>query len=282
MSFGLFDSESKITFTEFDFFRCLIRKMVGIHLADSKMDLVESRLRPRIRELKLRDFNQYINFLNSISSNHSEWPLFINCLTTNKTDWFREPEHFKFITDVFLPRWKKLGKNHLCVWSAASSTGEEAYTLSIVLYHALKGSGITYEIIATDIDTNVLARAQNGVYSKEYLRQISKSYHQHFVCGEGEISDWMKVRQEIKDSVQFKRLNLILPYPWTKYFDIILCRNVMIYFEQETISQVAGALSRAATDEGVLLIGHSETLKNADNSWQYYSPSIYYKKNILK
>lgn len=275
-------SEIKLGREEFNFFRAKIFSLAGINMSDAKIMLVQARLRARILNLNLRDFRDYVSYLESIPPSHKEWERFINLLTTNKTDWFREQEHFDFIESEFIPRWKKLGKTHLKVWCAASSTGEEPYTLSLVLNSALSGSGITYSILASDIDTKVLQHAQNGVYPKSRLEQVPEKFHSGFSFGTGDISHWMKIKKEIKSHITFKQINLTqYPFPIEEKFDLVMCRNVLIYFNPQTIKQVVNNIFQVANKESSLIIAHAESLQNIKTSWIYKCPSIYFKGNLF-
>lgn len=271
-----------MTSADFDYCREKIFHLAGISLSNGKLDLVQSRLKARVSALQLSSISEYVLYLKEIPPGHEEWESFINILTTNKTDWFREADHFEYLTQVFLPKWKKLGKKHLTIWCAASSTGEEPYTLSLVLHEALKGSGITYEIFASDIDTKVLTHAQNGVYQLDRLEQVPEKYHYGFMKGTGEIANWMKVKKEIKKAVSFHQVNLNKwPFAWSDKFDLIMCRNVLIYFGKETIQGVIENLYKTAESESVLIIAHSESLQNIKNPWKYLSPSIYCKGKVF-
>jgi chemotaxis protein methyltransferase CheR len=196
-------------------------------------------------------------------------------LTTNKTDWFREPQHFNYLLENFLPQWVRSGKKHLKVWCAASSTGEEPYTLAIVLKKGLRNTDIDFSIFASDIDTRVLSIAENGVYKKERLWQVPEEFQDSFVFGTQEISSWMKVKREIKQHVQFGQVNLAQgPYPWREEYDLIFCRNVLIYFNQDTIEEVVENLYPAAKKDALLFIAHSESLQNVSTQWNYKKASI--------
>ncbi len=272
----------RMTREEFDFFREKIFLLAGISLSDAKLDLLQARLRSRVLSLGMKDFKSYQLYLQKLPEVHQEWEHFINLLTTNKTDWFREPDHFSFIVNEFLPRWFKLGKKHLKVWCAACSTGEEAYTLSLVLNLALKTAGVSFDILATDIDTNVLGLGKNGVYPQSCLPQIPEKYHFGFCQGTKELSSWMKVRKEVKAPVEFKHFNLSqIPYHWPEKFDLVLCRNVMIYFNKETIRNVVEAIYESSCDDAALIIAHSESLQNVNASWKYLAPSLYHKGRLF-
>lgn len=267
---------------EFVFFRNKIFQLAGISLSDAKLDLVRTRLKNRVLKLGHGSFGEYIEHLKSIPADHEEWEDFINLLTTNKTEWFREPEHFTFIEKEYLPRWKKLGQKRLSVWCAAGSTGEEPYTLSLLLNSALKGSGIDYSIFATDIDTKVLGHAYNGVYPRSALAQVPEKFHSGFSTGTGDISDWIKVRKEIRTPVTFAQMNLTAPvFEWSKKFDLIMCRNVLIYFKHQTIETLIENMYHSSANSAVLIVGHSESLQNLKHSWKYREPSIYHKGKIF-
>ncbi|MES2525578.1 MAG: protein-glutamate O-methyltransferase CheR [Bdellovibrionota bacterium] len=267
---------------DFEFFRARIFSLAGISLSEAKLDLLQSRLRPRLLATGLSNFREYRKFLEEIENDHDEWEIFTNLLTTNKTDWFREIEHFTYLTEEFLPRWKKLGKKHLTVWCAASSTGEEPYTLSLVLEQALHGTGITFEIQASDIDTKVLNQARNGVYDVMRLSQVPDKYKNGFLVGTGDISNWMKVKKKIKAPVTFSQVNLTkIPYRWKQPYDLVMCRNVLIYFNQDTIRQVVEGFYQVGCPDSVLIIAHSESLQNIKTSWKYIKPSIYSKGKIF-
>jgi chemotaxis protein methyltransferase CheR len=271
-----------MTKEEFDFFRAKLFELAGISLSDVKLDLLQARLRSRVTDLGFSGYDEYRDHLDKLSADDSEWEAFVNQLTTNKTDWFREPEHFNYLVKDFLPKWKTLGKKHLSVWCAASSTGEEPYTLSMVLWEALKGTGITYEILASDIDTKVLTLARNGVYPRERLYQIPENYQRIAVAlGSQEISHWMKIKKEIKENVKFVQLNLTRALPLKDKFDIIFCRNVLIYFNSKTVEIVANSLHERALDQSALIISHSESLQSCRSKWVYRSPSIYAKGSLF-
>jgi chemotaxis protein methyltransferase CheR len=267
---------------DFNFFRQAIRELTGIALSDAKKELVQSRLRSRVQALGLEGFGAYRAHLEGLPREHSEWQAFINLLTTNKTDWFREMGHFDYLIREFLPAWKKLGKKKLSVWSSACSTGEEPYTLSMVLNRQLANSGCSYSIFATDLDTEVLRHASNGVYKRSQLYQIPPEYKgDSFSLGSGEISEWMKIKSHLRAPITFEQFNLnSARYPWEDRFDLIFCRNVLIYFPKEVINQVIAGSFQAATRGGVLCIGHSESLQNLKHSWKYVKPSILMKEGL--
>jgi len=277
-------AQLQITSEEFNFFREKIEQLAGIFLSDAKRDLVQSRLRSRIQELGLEGIGHYKSHLETLPPSHQEWQVFVNLLTTNKTDWFREPSHFDFLVGSFLPAWLKIGKEHLKVWCGASSTGEEPYTLSLVLHKALRKHQIGYSILATDIDTKVLEVARNGVYSLERIcQQVPEEYREEgFAQGNGEISSWAKVRSEIRSPVSFQQINLTkADFGNNGGFDLIFIRNVLIYFDKKTIEIVVENAFKNAAPSAALVIAHSESLQNISTQWKYSKPSIYVKGGLL-
>lgn len=273
-----FSQLEKISESEFEYFRNKIFKLAGISMSDSKQELVRTRLRSRIIAVGLKSFKEYQEHLDSLRDDDPEWQSFINVLTTNKTDWFREENHFSFVVKEFLPQWLNLGKKHLKVWCAASSTGEEPYTLALVLAEVLQNTQITFEIIASDIDTKVLDIARNGVYPVDRLYQIPKEYHPFIAKGTGEISSWFRLKKDLKHKVQFKQINLSSEsYPLEQKFDLVFCRNVLIYFDSQTIEKVTNSIFRYCEEDAILVIGHSESLQNTNVSWKYLRPSLYQK-----
>lgn len=266
--------------TAFDYFRTELKRRVGIAIADNKSEMINGRLRKRLVDLHLEDFDQYALWLKSLPENHGEWDIFVNCLTTNKTDFFREPEHFDFLTQELLPEWRAQRQAEFNVWCAASSTGEEPYTLSMVLHRQAKLRPFRYSILATDIDSDVLEKAKRGVYPKAKLDEIPLDYQRDSVAlGTGAIDKWFKIKNSLREALSYQRCNLVqAPYAFQKSFDVVFCRNVLIYFTPETIGQVADGLYEVTKPGGHLVIGHSESLHNVKSRWQYIKPSIYRKK----
>ncbi|MEA9357817.1 CheR family methyltransferase [Bacteriovorax sp. PP10] len=193
---GLFENKI-LTDEDFLYFKEKIFVSSGINLNLSKKTLVQSRLNAHLDRLKIPTFHEYRSYLESRPANDPEVQSFINLLTTNKTEWFRENEHFVYLVNKFIPVWKKQGKKKLKVWSAASSSGEEAYTLAVILKNLLDKTGIDFEIIGSDIDTNVLEFAKNGVYKKDQLINIPNEYHRYFDLGTQDIKEWMKINKAI-------------------------------------------------------------------------------------
>ncbi len=263
---------------DFEYFKLCIFKRAGISLSPAKLDLVKTRLRTQVQRHGLKSYSDYRKLLERTPENDSEWQDFVNLLTTNKTDFFREPQHFTFLEKVFLPNWLKEGKKHLSVWCAASSTGEEPYTLAMVLKRSLP-SDVTFHIMASDIDTKVLRTAENGVYSIRKLSEIPELYQEsHVAIGSGEIADWFKFKKSLRENMSFQQHNLIEEkLPSNERFDLIFCRNVLIYFSPPTIRGVMQKMHQCLDDKGLLFIGHSESIQNSTDLFRSVKPSIYKK-----
>lgn len=264
---------------EFVFFRDAIKDAAGIHLSEGKRELVQSRLRAQIVRMNLDGFAAYREHLAGLPRSHGDWQTFVNLLTTNKTDFFREPAHFTYLRETVIPKWLATGQSTFRVWCAASSTGEEPYTLAMVL-DACVPKDRTFSIVASDIDTNVLKKAQSGVFPRSKMVEIPPEFQRCFDPGTGEIASWMRIKPHLKSKVSFLRHNLTDDSrPPGEDFDVVFCRNVLIYFTPETIGDVMRKLHGVTRPGGLLIMGHSESLQNVKSSWSQLRPSIYAKES---
>jgi len=264
---------------EFDKLRNLVFKVSGISLADTKRELVISRFSRRVKSLKLNSFSDYYNLLVS-PSGFSEVQNFINSITTNKTDFFREAHHFDFIISNFIPEILAKGKKPVRIWSAACSTGEEPYTIAMVMHkHLVEPYAVPVKIFATDIDTNALKTGAAGVYDSQVISPIPEHYlKRYFLRGKENNAGLYKIKNEIREMVTFKKLNFIADeYPISNTFDIVFCRNVIIYFNSETKKAVVSKILRFVNEGGYLMMGHSETLFNLIEGLTYLKNTIYQK-----
>lgn len=261
---------------ELMYFCEMIEDLAGISLKASKRELVKTRLRTRLLDMGFNSYGDYREYLSSLPKQHEEWQLFINLLTTNKTDFFREPKHFEYLVKKFLPEWLKLNEKILNIWSAASSTGEEAYTIAMIL-NAHLPKDRDFKILATDIDTDVIKFGQNAVYSMIKKNEIPLDYHWECLdFGKGNASGWFRIKQHLKEKVTFRQHNLVennLP-TFENAFDIIFCRNVFIYFAPSSVEQVAEKLFLSTKPKGNLFIGHSESFQGLRHDWRPVGPSI--------
>lgn len=265
---------------EFEKLRDLVFKVSGISLAQTKKELVVSRFTRRVKALKLNSFLEYYDLLVS-PSGFSEVQNFINSITTNKTDFFRESHHFDFLISTFIPQVIESGKRVVRIWSAACSSGEEPYTIAMVMAkHLCEPYNIPVKILATDIDTSVLQTASRGVYESTVLHTVPEEYmKKYFLRGKGDSMGLFKIKDDIRQMVTFKQLNFIASeYPITSTFDVIFCRNVIIYFNPETKKMVINRLFRYLNDGGYIMMGHSETLFNMIDGLVYLKNTVYQKK----
>jgi len=267
----------EFAFTKQNFERVvqLINDFSGISLSDRKTDMVYSRLARRLRKVGLTDFDEYLNF---VVSDKSEQEVFINALTTNLTHFFRERHHFDYLADSFLPELLKSGKKRIRFWSAGCSTGEEPYTLSMVWREQKnKPTGIDFKILATDLDTNVLESCRQGLYSEEKLKPVDKTHLKWFKQTQECKSNEWKINPKLREDIAFKQLNLMNEWPMKGKFDLIICRNVLIYFDKPTQEALVERYHGMLSDNGCLMLGHSENLSANKSIFSPLGKTIYRK-----
>jgi chemotaxis protein methyltransferase CheR len=241
----------------------LAYEYAGIALSDSKENLIYSRLSRRLRALRLRSFREYCDHL---GSNPSEVEYLINAISTNHTKFFREPHHFDHLrAHVAVPFAQTAARKsgaRLRVWSAGCSTGEEPYTIAVVLRREIANSGASdVRILATDIDTDVLTKAALGEFAPDVIDGMPKQYQDFFECRENEEGAERAIADDdIRSLISFRRLNLMETWPFGGPFDAIFCRNVMIYFDGPTKSALVDRFKDKLRPGGWLYIGHSESL----------------------
>ncbi|HEV2694321.1 MAG TPA: CheR family methyltransferase [Verrucomicrobiae bacterium] len=267
---------------DFQFLRDLIYERSRINLGPEKRVLITSRLAKRLRELHLNDYSEYCDLLRS-PAGEQELTFLIDRISTNHTHFFRELKHFEFLEKKFLPAWQTNPASRgetLRVWSAASSTGEEPYTIAIHLAeHLAAAAAGAWQIEATDISTRVLAVAQQGIYDAERLAGVSpEQVRRYFQKGVGEREGKFRVKAELRERVRFHHLNLLQPpYPFPQPFHLIFCRNVMIYFDRPTQEALVAQLTDWLVPGGHLLVGHSESLGNIKHCLKLVQPAVYLK-----
>lgn len=247
---------TEFTFTDSDFskVRTLIHRRAGISLGEQKRQMVYSRLSRRLRELGLPEFSTYLAMLES-TQDGDEWQAFINSLTTNLTSFFREAHHFPVLAEHV-----RKFPQPITIWCAAASTGEEPYSLAITLFEALGDRASSARIIATDIDTAVLAKASAGVFTNEQVARLSgERLKRFFSKGTGSNAGKVRIRPEVAALVKFSRLNLLdLSWSVKEPVDAIFCRNVMIYFDKPTQKKILDRFALLLKPKGLLFAGHSE------------------------
>ncbi len=267
---------------DFNLISELVYNKCGINLQEGKKELVKSRLSKVLREKKIDTFHQYYKILVNDSSG-DEIITMIDAISTNFTSFFREQKHFDFLNSNIFPRLKKniyLKKNDsIRIWSAGCSSGEEVYTLLICFMEYFdQKSTDNFHIFATDISTKVLNKATRGVYHKDYCKNISLNLlRKYFQKGSGNSDGYYKVKEKYSKLIDFQRLNFMNPFNLANKFDIIFCRNVMIYFNKETQGVLVNKFWDSLKDGGCLFIGHSESLMNIQHKFKYIAPTIYQK-----
>ena len=266
--------EIRITSQEFALFQRLIYKIAGISLNDSKRELLVGRLTKRLRQHTLTSFASYYRLL-ATGEYAEELQIMVDLLTTNETYFFREPGHFAFLRDELIPRHRN--NSAFRVWSAASSSGEEAYSIAMLLADTLGEA--PWEIVGSDICTKVLARATTGHYSLERTEGIPPAYMRRFCLkGVREQAGTFLIVPELRQRARFRQINLMQPVDaGIGEFDVIFLRNVMIYFDTPTKAKVVHNLLPRLKPGGHLIIGHSETLNGITDRVMTVRPTIYRK-----
>lgn len=267
---------------DFRQFSGLVYEKCGINLHRGKKELVRARLGRRLREGGFKDFKAYYRFLTQDDSG-DELVQMLDAISTNLTSFFREERHFDFLIKEIFPTCiadQKAGRRRrLRFWSAGCSSGEEPYSLAIWLLEYFGDRALhEMKILATDISTKVLSKAKRGVYPAVRLEKISNALlRKYFRRGYGKHEGYFRVKPFLQEMIQFRRLNLIEPFPFKRGFDLILCRNVMIYFDKSIQEALVNKLYDALCHGGYLFVGHSETLMGVDHRFRYVRPSIYRK-----
>lgn len=263
----------EFTWTNADFDRVqkLIYQRAGISLHNGKHAMVYSRLSRRLRETGHRSFNEYLGWLES--SDGPEWQEFINALTTNLTSFFREDHHFKIFSE-YLKHHRQ--KSKWKIWCCAASTGEEPYSILMTAIEAL-GVNPSLTLVASDIDSKVLATAANGIYRVENLRNINNDqFRNFFLRGKGANSGMVRIKPELQKLVDFKIVNLVRDsWPFQELFDVVFCRNVMIYFDGPTQRSVLERIHRVMSPGGLLFVGHAENFSESRDLFVLRGKTVY-------
>jgi chemotaxis protein methyltransferase CheR len=249
----------------------LIYEHAGISLKSSKQDMVYSRLARRLRANGINNFRDYLVLL---ESDKVEWEAFVNSLTTNLTSFFREPHHFPMLAEHVV---KQKGRHQLSLWCSAASTGEEAYSMAMTMVDAFGSFAPPVSIVATDVDTNVLVKAEAGIYPVESVEKLAAEVvKRFFLRGTGVQSGFVRVRAELRAMITFRQLNL-LSNSWTIRgpLDAIFCRNVMIYFDKETQLKILQRFVPLLHPDGLLFAGHSENFHNATHLFKMRGKTVY-------
>lgn len=272
---GALEREFNYTDHDFERVRRIIYKKAGINLSDSKKQLVYSRLARRLRALGLPNFSAYLTYLETTEEEQQE---FVNALTTNLTAFFREEHHFSTLFQ-FASEFKH--RRPLRVWCSASSTGEEPYSIAITLVEAFGRYDPPVEIIASDIDSNVLAEASRAIYYENRIDNLSLDRKkQFFLKGKGGNSGKVRVIEPLRNMVEYKQINLLGEnWPLTGLFDVIFCRNVMIYFDKPTQQKLLERMLRYLHKDGLYIAGHSESFSQANHLVRLVGKTTYQHVN---
>jgi chemotaxis protein methyltransferase CheR len=267
---------------DFNRFRKLIFELAGITLSEHKRALVYSRLAKRLRANGLEKYSDYYDLVRQADPDSQEIVEFINAITTNKSSFFREPHHFDYLREEIFPGYLSeldSGKRRtIKIWSAGCSAGQEPYTLAMTLLEYFGNStSVEFNILATDIDTNVLSRASQGIYNEEQVEDIPDYLlRKYFLKGKGERAGLAKAGKELQSIINFERLNLFDPtWPMKDKLDIIFCRNVIIYFNRDTQRKLISRMTRHLKPGGYLMLGHSESLHGYDSGLQHVRKNVY-------
>lgn len=276
---ALFDAASDtLSSGNFDRLTRLIDDSCGIQMPPSKRHMLEGRLRRRTRVLGIPTVDAYCRYIFDEDNCIEELPHLINAVTTNKTDFFREPIHFDVMAELLLPEFVKQHDRAIRVWSAGCSTGAEPYTLAMVLDHfALQHSGFSYGILATDIDTNVLETARMGIYPRDIVAPVPPDMHSAYIMEPRERDrDDIRIAPGLRSTVGFAQLNLMdRAYPVGQPMDLIFCRNVLIYFDKKVQREVVSRLVDNLVPGGCLFLGHSEGAASGDPRLRQLTNTIY-------
>jgi chemotaxis protein methyltransferase CheR len=274
-----------LTDREYQTIASFVHKASGINLLEGKKELVRARLTKRIRQLQMKNFKAY--FQHVMADNTGDELVFLlDALATNLTSFWREPQHFDFMAKTFLPELearRRPGNRgpRLRIWSAACSSGEEPYTIAMVTLEASRyfAAGGDFRILATDLSTKVLNIAKRGQYGPESVKNIPPAAVRTYLTKiQAESGGFLfAVNPEVRRIISFRRFNLMDAVPFKGPMDLIFCRNVMIYFDRETIAKLVDKFYGLLEPGGYLFIGHSESLSGLSHSFQYVAPSIYRK-----
>ena len=259
-------------------FRTLVYEVSGITLGNGKEALVSSRIGKRMRQMGMDDFKSYLSMVKK-DPGGEEMVNLLDAISTNVTSFFRESAHFDLIREVFSD-WLRKGQRRFRFWSAACSTGEEPYTLAMTLSEVLEGKDVDLKILATDISTRVLEQASRGEYPEAKMGGIPAALRAKYFVKEGARGEPVyRARDMLKQRIVFKRFNLSTPpFPMQGPLDVVLCRNVMIYFDNHVRQGLLSEVHRMLKPGGYLMVGHSESLTGITSEFRNVKPSVYAKE----
>ncbi len=267
------NDKTKLNDAQFEKFRILVKEKLGIHLGEAKRELLQGKVSRLMRENSITSYDEYYKKL--LSTQNGIWSRFVDEITIHKTNFFREDNHFTFIKDklefILKHNPRIIANNEIRVWSSATSTGEEAYTIAMVLKECLP-AGMEIKILATDVSPKVITHAQKAEYKLGSEDLINPYYLDKYFT---KIPIGYKVCPDIKSLITFRTFNLMSDFPFQNKFDIIFCRNVMIYFDGKTQEELIKKFYNVIIKNGLLFIGHSESLTQKQYKFKYVQPTIY-------
>jgi chemotaxis protein methyltransferase CheR len=267
--------------SEFEKISKLVYEQCGINLHEGKRELVKARLGNRLREGNYKSFNDYCHYVIT-DQGKDELIAMIDSISTNLTSFFREESHFARLRVIVSSILGKVGSSSVIpkinVWSAGCSTGEEPYTIGITIKETAGTRPLDAKIFATDISTKVLRVAEAAIYPAERVKKISAPVlGKYFQIGTGRSEGYYRIKKDIKDMVTFQRFNLMDKFPSESNFDVIFCRNVMIYFDKQTQTRLVNKYYGSLKKDGYFFVGHSESLTSLEHPFKYIEPSVYQK-----
>ncbi|MGE4441710.1 MAG: protein-glutamate O-methyltransferase CheR [Desulfomicrobium sp.] len=251
---------------------------LGIKITQTKKTMLQARLQRRLRTLGMKSYGEYLEYLQSLKGLEVELPQMVDAVTTNTTSFFREPKHFEYLSQVVLPQWQKKHPGRtFAVWNAGCSSGEEPYTTAMTLmdYHE-RVSPLRFTIVATDISTDILKKAARAVYEEEKIGTIPVEFRRRYLLRSKDRSRRMvRIVAELREKVSFRRLNFMDDFQFREKMDLIFCRNVMIYFDKKTQTELVHKFCNHLEPGGHLFIGHSESLAGTDLPLKQLAPATY-------
>ncbi|WP_291327472.1 protein-glutamate O-methyltransferase CheR [Desulfovibrio sp. UCD-KL4C] len=269
----------KMKDADFKKFSDLIKSEFGIKMPITKKTMLEARLQKRLRALGLKSHSEYCDFIFSPGGLEKELTQLIDVVTTNTTDFFREPKHFEILLSTVLPEFARRSSSALKIWSAGCSSGEEPYTLAIVLSEfAANNPDFKFSILATDISNEILNKAINGVYPLSKVDVIPMAMKKKYLLkSKNQDRPLIRIAPEIRRKVEFRRLNFMENFPFNDKKDIIFCRNVVIYFDRPTQYTLFSKFCSMLSKGGFLFIGHSESISGMELPVRQIAPTVYQK-----
>ena len=267
--------------SDFEKISRLVYEQCGIYLHEGKKELVKARLGKRLRAGNYKSFTDYYHYVTT-EEGTEELISMLDSISTNLTSFFREESHFARLRHIILSDAETLGNrgsiNTFKIWSAGCSTGEEPYTLAITFLEAVGQKPLEASILATDISTKVLKIAEGGIYACEKTKGIAQPYlKKYFQIGSGQSEGYVRIKNELKKMITFQRFNLMERFPAHNHFDVIFCRNVMIYFDKQTQNILVNKFYDSLKSGGYFFVGHSESLTGLKHQFNYVEPSVYRK-----